>query len=229
MSYDEANMAQLRKGMTYEELVAVVGEPKSVRTQPDDSIRIMYFAPIGARTVENEGYIGFEVHLVDRKVTDWRVMRDNPSYEPGLHVREHLRWPLWFWGALFFGGVLYATARSTQRAADEQTAILEAFRSRSIPTSKLPIEFRFISHDTTLSEVVERAGPVSRRTRILLSPESLPGYTLPETEDGQPFLPALEYDLPYASAVLVIGQAPFTDEERVHAVYFRPPRDDTEP
>jgi hypothetical protein len=78
-------------------------------------------------------------------------------------------------------------------------ALLEA--NRYWPKEDLPEEFRFINHETTVQQIVEKIGTYKR----------IRG-------DGE--IRALEYHLPYGSAVLVFPELPIGSRSRVRAVKF---------
>jgi hypothetical protein len=63
---------------------------------------------------------------------------------------------------------------------------------------ELPREFRFITRDTTLQEIVDRVGPYTR---------------LPETH-------LVRYDLPCGGAILIYPEPPFTLLSKVRGVQF---------
>ncbi len=77
--------------------------------------------------------------------------------------------------------------------------------------------FRFITHDTTLQQVIDRLGPASRVVELALR------HRDGDTEHFK----AHEYDLPYNAAVVVMPQRPSEAEDKIRAVYMRKaPADD---
>jgi hypothetical protein len=74
-------------------------------------------------------------------------------------------------------------------------------------SEELPEEFRFISRDTTVQQLVERVGPYTR----------IRG----DSDTG-----ALEYDLPYGSALLIFPEWPCELGSRVRGVQFYRKRDE---
>jgi hypothetical protein len=73
--------------------------------------------------------------------------------------------------------------------------------------SKVPMEFRFISDETTVEEVINRARECSRLREL----------------DG---IKALQYDLPDGAAVLILPEAPYQTWSRLREVRFYQRRND---
>lgn len=103
-------------------------------------------------------------------------------------------------------------ARSSRRAA-----LLEAY-ARSEIAPELPTDFSFITQETTLQMVMERAGPASRVTRLLVKRDAAAEKT------AEPNITAVEYDLPDRGAVIVLPEAPGEPQSRIRAVLYRRPR-----
>lgn len=219
--------ARLRAGMKVEEVISAFGQPNSGVGNKSGPSQIHYFAPIGSLTEEKEGYIGFEVQLVDGKVSGWRTFRGNPSYAP-MKAPPEFKWSARFWVIVMACVALYGLSRTFWREASEEQALLKAYRIREIPTRQLPAEFRFITNDTTLQEVVDKAGPYSRVRRLVVDPSFASGFGLAEGPSGMPALVLLDYDLPYHAAVILLPEFPFELENRIRAAYYRPPRVDEE-
>jgi hypothetical protein len=112
---------------------------------------------------------------------------------------------------------LLVFARSFTRDVKKYIDATHAYAHRDIDISELPPSFRFISHDTTLQQVIDQLGPASRVVDLALR------HRDGDTEHFK----AHEYDLPYNAAVLVMPQRPFDAEDKVRAVYMRKaPADD---
>jgi hypothetical protein len=223
---DEMN-ARLRPDMTIEEVISAFGQPGTGVGQRSGPSKLRYVAPIGLMTAKKEGYIGFEVQLVDGKVRGWRAFFGNPSYAP-MTAPPAFWWTFRFWGILFVGAFVYGVIRAFQRGMSEEKIILRAYRERNIPTRKLPVEFRFITNDTTLQEVIERVGPYSRKTKFPVDPTYQSGYGFAEGPLGMAALTLFEYDLPYHATVILLPEYPFEPENRIRAAFYRRPRPDEE-
>jgi hypothetical protein len=59
--------------------------------------------------------------------------------------------------------------------SEEQT-LREAYKIRDISTRQLPAEFRFITYDTRLQEVIDKVGPCSRIRKFPVDPSDVGGY-----------------------------------------------------
>jgi hypothetical protein len=117
----------------------------------------------------------------------------------------------WFVIPAMIAMTLLVFARNFTRGVKKYVDATDAYAHREIDTAALPSTFRFITHDTTLQEVIERLGPASRVVELALrhhdgDTEHFKGY---------------EYDLPYSAAVIVMPQRPFEPEDKVRAVYMR--------
>lgn len=219
--------ARLRPGMTIDEVVAAFGKPSTgigPRTGPS---KLRYLSPIGSRTVEKEGYVGFEIGLVDGRVRDWHAYQGTPSYGPTT-APPQFRWVLRFWGIFFVCAVAYGLVRAFKRAISEEQVLLKAYKARDIPIRLLPADFRFITNDTTLQEVIDKAGPYSRLRKHPVDQRFADGYGLAPGPLGTRSIVLVEYDLPYQAAVILMPEYPFQPENRIRAAFYRPPRPDEE-
>ncbi len=104
---------------------------------------------------------------------------------------------------------------------DENRRLLRAFLQMEIPTARLPVEFRFINHETTLADVARRLEIPSRQRTILLNAGDAAGYPFPETESGLLEMRVMEYELPYGSAVILMPEMPFATDSLIRPVYYR--------
>ena len=84
---------------------------------------------------------------------------------------------------------VYGIWRQTRRQVDEDATIQELVAIKRVDPRDLPLEFRFISNNTTIQDVVAKAGPYSRTS---------------ETENGLCY----EWDMPYHAAVMLFPEAP---------------------
>ena len=215
--------ARLRRDMTVEEVVAALGEPTNGRVPGCQQCTLRYLAPIGRMDVPREGYIGVSIQVRDGKVHDWQIHTGNPSYNPTMKMPSVLKWELWVLGGLLIvGWLLRLLVRRTPAAFMVYKDALAAYEARDIPLHRLPSEFHFITHDTTVEEVIARIGQPSRRTELPVDPESARGYRFLETESGRAVIVTYEYDLPYSAAVIIMPEYPFETGERVRAVFYRP-------
>jgi hypothetical protein len=117
----------------------------------------------------------------------------------------------WFVIPAMLTMALLVFARSFTRDVKKYIDATQAYAHRDIDTSQLPPSFRFITHDTTLQQVIDQLGPASRVVDLALR------HRDGDTEHFK----AHEYDLPYNAAVLVMPQRPFETEDKVRAVYMR--------
>jgi hypothetical protein len=126
----------------------------------------------------------------------------------------HLKW---FVIPAMLAVALLVFARSFVRDVKKYADAMRAYAHRDIDSAELPPTFRFITHDTTLQQVIDRLGPASRVVDLALR------HTDGDTEHFK----AHEYDLPYSAAVLIMPQRPFEPEDKIRAVYMRnAPADD---
>src|SRR4029077_5688823 len=107
-------------------------------------------------------------------------------------------------------------ARSFTRDVKKYIDATRVYAQRDLEISP-PATFRFITHETTLQEVINRLGPASRIVYLALR------HRDGDTEHFK----AHEYDLPYSAAVLVMPQRPFEPADKIRAVDMRKaPADD---
>src|SRR5437762_8115818 len=84
--------------------------------------------------------------------------------------------------------------------------VLEAFAAREISTPQLPPEFQFITHETTLRQVLDRLGPCSREAWLPIDPQSGSGSRFAVIKSGKAAILTFEYHLPYHAAVIVMPE-----------------------
>jgi len=123
---------------------------------------------------------------------------------------------------LFIGGVvaivLFIWAREFVGGWDTSGEVTEAYAHREIQNTKLPSDFRFITHDTTLGEVTEKLGPASRVFQL----------ALPHPDGDTEHFMVHQYNLPYEGAVFVMPQRPFESDDKIRAVSVGKPSNDDE-
>ena len=204
---------KLQRGMTAEQVKEVFGDPPGIHwVDPQRGGKVPYIAPIGARTRPVEGYAGFTVYYVAGKVWDWEVVLLNPSYEHRLLPLGANSWQVRVIAFVVLAVAAFFIIRRTRSSRRRRKAMLHAYETREIP-AELPPEFRFVTPDTTVQMVVEKAGPYSRiRTERL---NSLGG--------GEQKIVGYEYDLPSGAAVIVLPENPRQPESRIRGVVYRPP------
>ena len=225
---EEEVQSRLSVGMTPQEVVALFGQPGVGTPEGRRDQRVFsYLCPVGRRTREVEGYVGFKVFFEHHRLMRWQAIRAKPSYDPDMHAREHLLPVAFWWVLVFVGCFIYAVGKAFRRGRSEYERILEAYAGRTIRTWRLPPDFRFITHDTTLAEVMRRLGASSRVLTLPVDEETAAGYGTIEDEAGAPAILTHEYHLPYRAAVIVMPEFPFEPENRIRAVFYRAPlRDD---
>jgi hypothetical protein len=218
--------AHFRVGMSVDEVFTTFGKPTVGVRKTSGPSRLLYASSIGSRTVQKEGYIGFEVQLIDGKVQSWRTILDKPSY--GLMtVPRAIKWSGYWWIVFLIGAFFYGLFRAFRRGMSESQLILNAYKERHIP--RLPAEFRFINNDTTLREVIERVGAPSRERKFPIDPSIAGGgYGYTEEPLGVPAIVLIEYDLPYHAVVALLPEYPFQPENRIRAAFYRRPLRDEE-
>ena len=219
---EEEVRSNLRAGLTAEEVVRMFGEPTNGRMRPCLECTLTYIPPLGSLTAETHGYTGVKIRFANGRVSDWHVLSGNPSYaEPQA--------PRFFWPYLKFlglvvllGSVTKLLIRFTPVTAVVADEVTSAFRKREITIEKAPPEFRFITHQTTLEEVIAKAGKPSRVVRVPIAAESESGNPLASTKTPRAVIVTYEYALPYHAAVIVMPEYPFEMQNRIRAVFYRP-------
>jgi hypothetical protein len=155
-------------------------------------------------------------------VRDWRIYSGNPSYAEPKAPPEFRRF-LWFFGIMFALGIIAKLLiRVTPVAATVAREVAQAFENREIRAEELPSEFRFITHDVTLQEVIDKLGKPWRIVRVPISAESGLGYALVSNKTSNAAIVTYEYDMPYHAAVIVMPEFPFEMQNRIRAVFYRP-------
>ena len=107
------------------------------------------------------------------------------------------RFPL-FIGLLIFWltGFLYVLIRDLGAGSEADRAVFA--RPEDWDPKELPQEFRFITHDSALSDVIERLGPCTRSARN----------------------DTLRYDLPSGGAVLIFPESPDANDSKIRGIQF---------
>ena|GEM_PF-3378549 len=214
--------SRLRPGLTADQVVALFGEPNNHRAGPCLDCTFTYLAPLGNLTVAKEGYVGVRIWFQDGKVRAWHIYTGNPSYaEPTMP--PGVRRFLWFFGIMFVLGLISKLLiRTTPVAHVVAEELAQTFEKRELQLDHLPTEFRFITHETTLQEVIDKAGDPSRVVKVPINPERGLGYALVSSGSGAATIVTYEYNLPYHAAVIVMPEFPFEPESRIRAVFYRP-------
>ena len=78
-------------------------------------------------------------------------------------------WPeaKWYLVALFVALWLFVFARQFVGGVSEYREATDAFVHRRIVSADLPPDFRFLSHDKTLQQVIDEFGPPSRKLELI--------------------------------------------------------------
>jgi hypothetical protein len=219
---EEQLKSKLRPGLTPDEVVAFFGEPNNGRVVPCVDCTFTYLPPLGSLTVEKEGYVGISVRFADGRVRDWHIYTGNPSCALP-RAPPQFRLILWFFGIIFALGIISkALIRVTPVAAVVSNEVAQAFENREIQTEELTSEFRFITHDVTLEEVIGKLGEPSRVVKVPISAEGGLGYALVSSNTSNAEIVTYEYDLPYHAAVIIMPEFPFEAQNRIRAVFYRP-------
>src|SRR5690349_8458861 len=148
------------------------------------------------------GWLRFVLSLVGMAGFLWLV------YAAADHV-----WPeaKWYFVAFFVGPGLFVFARQFVRGVNQYRDATDAFIHRRIIPAELPPDFRSLSHEKTLQQVIEEFGQPSRKIELIAPPTA--------HRRGVKFL-AYEYELPYEAAVFVIPEPPGEPHSNIRAVYL---------
>ena len=213
---EEEVRQQLRPGMTKQQVIDAFGHPGG-----STESSATYYAGVGLLQREEPGYAGFVVHFRDGVVRDWETITNNPSYDPAT-LGPPLAFKLWLlsWPAMFVVAFLVGLFGAAKFLFAERRRLLRAFLGMKL-SPNLPPDFAFITHDTTVGEVLERAGPCSRWVNFPTSASEVQNYPLIQTNTGRFAIRMLEYDLPYLGVVIVLPEYPFDDKSLIRAVYVR--------
>ena len=179
--------AQLKQGMTREEVIALFGQPGGHYTPVDDgTTSSSYLSPIGTANITRG-----RLCRVRRGVRKWAgcesggTIRANPSYVSGIQMPRQFKWTWLIVGRADRWRVyLWLDSRDPIARSASTRSILHAYSTRKITRWRLPPDFRFITHDTTLQEVVERVGEYSRIVNLPVDEETAPGYAAVEIKPG---------------------------------------------
>ena len=208
---EEEVRANLKKGMTAEQVLATFGNPPGL--QPVDVKRggkVHYVAPVATRTRKEMGYGGFTVYFDRGTVWDWEVILLNPSYEHRLLANGARSWQVQVLLVVVavVGG--FFAIRFLRRSSRTRKELLQAYSARDIPTAELPPDLRYLTHDTTVQAVLEEAGPPTRKSKLPVKQQT-----------GEAPIEVFEYELPNDAALFVIPEEPAQPESRIRAVVYR--------
>jgi hypothetical protein len=120
-------------------------------------------------------------------------------------------WPeaKWVFIAIFLLLVVIKLTRQFLFALNQGRELLEVYKKGEIVAVDLPAEFRFIRHETTVKEVIEKLGPYSCVTEV-----------------GK--ARAFQYDLPSRAAVIVFPEHADEADSPIRAVCLRDAINDSE-
>jgi hypothetical protein len=203
--------------MTREEVVQALGDPNGEHRVDARTMEARYLPALALLDKMEPGYIGFVVTFEDGVVRDWRVLTGEPSYAPNAGARA-FKWWLILWPSLFVALLIIGRIRAIPVAINERADMLQAFTAMKIPP-RLPADFAFITHDTSLRELLQRVGPCSRELNFAVRPDEVSNYPLIETKSGAQAIRTLVYDLPDSDSLMVMPEYPFEETSVIRAVY----------
>ena len=130
-------------------------------------------------------------------------------------------WPAakWYVVVLFLGLWLFLFGRQFVGGVSQYRDATDAFVHRRIVPAELPPDFRSLSHEKTLEQVIQEHGEPTRKIELVAPPT---------TDERSLKFFAYEYELPYEAAVLVMPEPPSEPNSKIRAVCFRPRANDDE-
>ena len=81
---------------------------------------------------------------------------------------------------------------------------MRAFNAREIATAQIQAEFRFITEETTLQEVIDRLGEPTSLQPLSVNPRQIRASQLIVGPDGGAAIVVAEYELPNGAAVTLV-------------------------
>jgi len=109
--------------------------------------------------------------------------------------------------------------RTRRWTKEENNSVFDAYAGKDLQNSNLP-EFRFITHETTVQEVIAKLGEPSRRRKLALD-SVIEKQTAGAYHFNGMSIPVLEYDLPYRAAVMVMPEYPGKPNDKIRAVLYQ--------
>lgn len=210
----------LRKGMTTQEVRAAFGAPARGVEERRDELQYYYVPPLYLLTGEHEGYAGFTVHFERERVVGWSPILGNPSYELP-HVPAEVKWLGKFYLVLAIAAFFIVGLARRARAHAGGVELVRAFNAREIATAQIPAEFRFITEETTLQEVIDRLGQPTSLQPLSVNPRQIRASKLIVGADRGPAIVVAEYELPNRAAVMLVPEYPFELDNRIRTVVYR--------
>ncbi len=179
-----------------------------------------FYPSLSLLTGEHEGYVGFATRFEDGRLVSWYPIRGNPCYEPP-HVPPVVKWMGKFY--LGFALVMLFVVGLGRRAwaQTEGLSLVEAFNARRIESSQLPAEFRFITADTTLQEILDRLGAPTSLQPMSVDLAQIRRSDLIVGADGKPAIVVAEYELPNGTSVRLVPEYPFELDCRIRTAICR--------
>ena len=209
---------KIHPGMTRDEVVRALGDPASEHRIDARNITATYLPALALRDKFEPGYIGFVVNFEDGAVRDWRILSGEPSYVPTAAAQRPFKWWLITWPTLFIVLLLVRWVRGVPVVLNQRAEMLRAFMGMKI-AAHLPADLAFITHDTALAEVVQRAGPPTREINFVVNAEEVSNYPLLQAKNGASAIRTVVYDLPNSDSLIVMPEYPFQDVSLIRAVY----------
>lgn len=207
--------------MTPKQVRALFGAPRSSdEEQRRHKLEYHFYPSLSLLTGEHDGYMGFAVRFEDERLVSWFPIRGNPCYEPP-HVPPEVKWLGKFY--LGVGLTLFFLVGLGRRAWSytQGLSLVEAFNARTIATSQLPAEFRFITAETTLQEVIDRVGKPTSLQPMTVDLQQIRRSDLIVGADGGPAIVVAEYELPNGAAVVLVPECPFEPDCRIRTAVCR--------
>ena len=205
---EEEVRGKIARDMTAEQVLATFGNPPG-HQWVDVKLggKVHYIAPPATRTRKEMGYAGFTVYFDRGRVWDWEVILSNPSYEHRLLPAGLRSWQAQVLGVVFLIACAYGAVRFARSRFGLRTELRQAYAAHAIPTTELPPDFKFLTHDATLQNVLDRAGAPSRVGSLRL--------------ENSGSVSVFRYELPNDAALFVMPDPPGQPESRIRAVVYQ--------
>src|SRR5215831_7920397 len=108
--------------------------------------------------------------------------------------------------------------RTRRWTKEENNSVFDAYAGKDLQNRNLP-EFRFITHETTVEEVIAKLGEPARR-RTLFVDSAVEKQTADAYHFNGMSIPVLEYHLPYKATVMVMPEYPGKPNDKIRAVFY---------
>ena len=199
---------------------AIFGAPKISNEERRYKLEYHFYPSLSLLNGEHEGYMGFAVRFEHDRLVSWSPIRGTPSYEPP-QVPPELKWIGKFYLGIALLSILLCGLGKRAWAHTRGISVVQAFNTREIATCELPAEFRFITRETTLQEVISRVGEPTSLQPMSVDLQQIKTSDLVVGVDGGPAIVVAEYELPDGSAVLLVPEYPFELDCRIRTAVCR--------